>query len=65
MGKGSLAVLMLIALGALAIGIFIKGLEAEEEGEVKLAVSFGAIVILVFVVLALSLYLARVQTTES
>ncbi len=63
MGKGSLAVLILIILAGLAIGFFVRG--SEEDGvDVKLALSFGAIVMLLFIVLSLAFSLARARTSE-
>ncbi len=64
MGKGSLAVLILIILAGSAIGFFIRGLWIQDAGEVKLSLSFGAILMLLFIVLFLCLYLARVRTGE-
>ena len=63
MGKGTLAVMCLIILVAVAIGIFIAGVEVEEEGGARLGLSFGATVILICFVFFLALYLARVRTT--
>ena len=62
MGKGALAVGILIILVAVAIGLFITGVEAEEEGGVRLGLSFGATVILICFVFFLAVYLAHART---
>lgn len=64
MGKGSLAVLFLIVLVVLAIGIFITEVETEEEGGVRLGLSFGATMILVCFVFFLALYFGRARKRE-
>jgi len=63
MGKGSLAVLLLIVLAALAVVIYITGVEAGGNNEgVRLGLSFGATVILICFVFFLALYLGRLRT---
>jgi cation transporter-like permease len=62
MGKGALAIGVLVILVAVAIGIFITGVEAEEEGGTRLGLSFGAIVILICFVFFLAVYLAHART---
>jgi len=63
MGKGSLAVLLLIVLSALAVVIYITGVEAGgNNGGVRLGLSFGATVILICFVFFLALYLGRLRT---
>jgi len=63
MGKGTFAVLLLIVLVELALVIFIRGVEAEGNEEVKkLGLSFVATVILVTFVFFLALYLANRRT---
>ena len=57
MGKGALAIGVLIILVAVTIGVFITGVEAEEEGGTKLGLSFGGILILICFVFFLAVYL--------
>ena len=66
MGKGLVAVLVLVALAIVAVGIFLFGVSQEDKGEVRpLGLSFGAALILITFVFFLAMYSARIRMRGS
>jgi hypothetical protein len=57
MAKGALIVLLLIILVGLAVGVLMSGVTAEGGGKENLGLSFGALLIFIFVVFTLALYI--------
>ncbi len=62
MGKGSIAVLLLIIMAVVAIGVVMIGVNSEGEERVRLGLSFGATILLICFVFFLALYLGHIRT---